>query len=355
MWGWLSCVVALLVAGAPAVAAPPPPSEDSAPTSADAVPLCPYRPAPFWVTNASHPNDGTPDPEGRIVFGIFQFNHEIWGQVVALFAIDPDGSDLGQLLNCDVARPRFSPDGTRLAFTVFMDNRRAQVATMNVDGTDLRVLTTRPGSSETPDWSPDGSWLIYAHVSPDCLDPDCVLTGGVTETLWRIDADGANARQVGASDSYDFEPKLSPDGTEVVFTRYDPSRAYWYTLMIRDLATGAERRVTADETEPEHPEWSPDGASIIYNTLHAADNPDVHMEQIERVPSDDPSAQPEVLYPEGGGCCAYKPTYSPDGASIAFLSRNRLLRMNADGSGVTEVLVASGSEVNHVAWGRTLE
>jgi dipeptidyl aminopeptidase/acylaminoacyl peptidase len=175
----------------------------------------------------------------------------------------------------------------------------------------------------------------------------------VTETLWRIDADGANARQVGSPGEYDWEPKLSPDGTEVVFTRYDPPRAYWYTLMIRDLATGAERRVTADETEPEHPEWSPDGASIIYNTLHDGDHPEVNMQQIERVPSDNPFMQPEVLYAPDEGCCAYKPTYSPDGASIAFEHGNRLLRMNADGSGVTPVLVAPVDEVNHVAWGPT--
>src|SRR5262245_6147711 len=208
----LLCGVAVFVVGAPVVATSPP-SGDSVPGSEVAVPLCANQPVPNWVTNARQPNDGTPDPDGRIVFGAGPHEHEMWGQIVSLYAIDPDGSDLVALPDCGMARPRFSPDGTRLALSVLMDDGRLQVATMNVDGTDLRVLTSGPGSNEIPDWSPDGSWLVYSHIAPDCIDPDCAIT---SETLWRMDADGANARQIGASEVYDWEPKLSPDGTEVL-------------------------------------------------------------------------------------------------------------------------------------------
>ena len=83
---------------------------------------------------------------------------------MSLHAIDPDGTDMVALLDCEVARPRFSPDGSRIAFAIVMDDQSFQVATMAADGTDLRILTDTPGYAETPDWSPDGSWLIYSYA-----------------------------------------------------------------------------------------------------------------------------------------------------------------------------------------------
>ena len=162
----------------------------AAPTTASAspTPLCANREPPPWVGWATFPADG-PDPQGRIFFGQFARSTDVLGQVVGpLLAIDPDGSDVVQVLDCEIERPRVSPDGTRLAFSIVMDNGAWQVATADVDGSDLRVLTSTPGSAETPDWSPDGSWLIYSHASQPCPTEsmeDCVLKDGVRYSLWR--------------------------------------------------------------------------------------------------------------------------------------------------------------------------
>jgi Tol biopolymer transport system component len=139
-----------------------------------------------------------------------------------------------------------------------------------------------------------------------------------------------------------------------VFTRIDPPDTpdgLWFTPMIRDLETGAERVVTANEFEPEHPDWARDGQSIIYNTLHAAD-PSIRMERIERVPANDASAEPVVLYsPPGGGPGAAKPTYSPDGSRVLFGCSMAMCLMDADGSNVAELLRVPAAELNHFAWG----
>jgi hypothetical protein len=342
----------LMLISAPASAQEASPGgDDTAPS-----PICANEAPPAAVADASHPNDGVPDPDGRIVFGRMVRNDEILGQLVSLYAIDPDGSDVVQLLDCEVIRPRFSPDGIRLVFSIAMDDGSLQVATMAVDGTDLRILTTTPGYADTPDWSPDGSWLVYAHSPVACASPSwgvCNMEEGMHTTLWRMDADGTDQTLLGDPDAFDWEPRLSPDGREVVFTRVDPANAFWFTLMIRDLETGEERIVTSDELEPEHPEWSPDGGSIIYNTLHEVD-PSIPMERIERVPADDDEAVPEVLYaPPGGGLGAYKPTYAPDGARIAFGCSRALCVMDADGSEAAPLFSIPGAELNHFAWGRT--
>ena len=305
-----------------AAASPPPPE-----------PVC--RDAQAGLPLPSHANDGTPHPGGRIVFGKLAYSNEK-GQVVApLFAIDPDGSDVVQILDCNVERPRISRDGTRLAFSVVMSDGSWQLATSTIDGSDLRILTsTPPGEQEektgTPDWSPDGKSLVYAR----------------NHTIWSIGANGSNDRLIGEADGFDWEPRFSPDGSSVVFLHGNFTKGVSEPWIL-DIATGKQRAVFAsNDRELEHPDWSPDGKWIIYNTLGPKG------ELIERMPSDDPDASPEAVFGSVGNF-AYKPAYSPDGKSIVFGCSGRLCVMAADGSDVKVLFAMPEFEVNHIAWGVT--
>ena len=336
--------------GSPSVGGTPSPSApmvdgSGVPTSGGSAsapaPLCPHL-KPSWVETASHPNDGVPDPEGRIVFGPVERGDEILGQLISpLVTMDADGSDLVQIFDCEVERPRFSPDGSRIAFSLAMDDDSWQVATIAADGSDLRILTSTTGYAQTPDWSPDGSWLIYATSPVKCSrDPFC---DSLNETLWRMDADGSDQRLIGSapSSAWDWEPRLSPDGREVVFVRNTPEDNYRWTIMIRNLETGEERVAKVDTREFEHPDWSPDGRFIVYNVTPPG--------PIERVPADDPTATAERL--GGDDIHGYKPAYSPDGSSIVYGCDGGICRMNADGSDVVELLQVPGVELNHFDWG----
>jgi Tol biopolymer transport system component len=304
--------------------------------------MCPDL-APPWVAAASHPNDGVPDPAGRIVFGQVHRSDEIIGQVIApLFSMDADGSDVVQIFNCELERPRISRDGSRIAFSIAMDDGTWQVATIAADGSDLRILTSTTGYAETPDWSPDGSWLIYAGTPVQCSrDPLCE---SLNESLWRVNADGSDQRQVGTTpaSAWDWEPRLSPDGREVTFVRNTPEDNYRWTVMIRNLESGQERAAKVDTRDLEHPDWSRDGQFIVYNVTPSG--------PIERVPADDPTAPAEVLTGDASHG-VYKPAYSPDGSSIVFGCDGGVCRMNADGSDVVELLRLPGVEFNHFAWG----
>lgn len=98
----------------------------------------------------------------------------------------PDGTQIALQVNLDVhvydlaARtmrrltqepqngmgPTWSPDGARLAF-VSTRNRRAEIFTMNADGSNQRALVTLPrGNAIDPRWSPDGSRIAFVFV-PD--------------------------------------------------------------------------------------------------------------------------------------------------------------------------------------------
>ena len=322
--------------------ASPIPSVLASPAAEAPVPVCNDRKPP-WVEAANSAKDG-PDPAGRIVFGQVSRDDVPFQVVDPLFAIDPDGSDLVQILSCDMERSRISHDGTRLAFSIFMSDGTWQIATSAIDGTDLRILTATSGWAEMPDWAPDDSWLGYAYSPTPCAVATCDVDGTFRPTIWRVNADGSDPRLIGNPDAFDSEPRLSPDGREVIFHRWDASKQL-EDYLIRDLATGTERRVTTSDAGIQHPDWSRDGRSIIYNT-----HPDASGPFIQTVPADDPAAKPVRIYGDAEHT-GFKPAYSPDGARIVFGCDGNLCLMNADGSKVVTLVGPVGFELNHFAWG----
>lgn len=343
-------VILTLLLAACGSSTPPQPSAGPRTTEAATASTAPTDPATSEPSATSQPGDGVPDPAGRIAFGRITRQDPNFGQVIAIWAIDPDGSDLLQLNEGESAFPAWSPDGSRLAFTQRQADGSWQIATMAPDGSDVRVLTTDNVISEVPSWSPDGTWLAY-DSSPTLPGGD-----GFHTTLWRIDADGSNPTQLGDPSTFDVEPRVSPDGTEVAFERLTfDGGIQRQALVVRDIETGVERVITAAGTAVEHANWSPDGAWLIYDVSPVLGGA-VPNDQVERIAADG-SGVPVVLFPATEQQGGFKPWYSPDGGRILFgcfmggpASSDAACLMDADGSNV-EILVNSGEHENHFSWG----
>lgn len=63
--------------------------------------------------------------------------------------------------------PRYSPDGTRLAFLRASEDGPAQLHVMSTDGGDARALTDQPLGVGAYSWSPDSSQIVYAARVPE--------------------------------------------------------------------------------------------------------------------------------------------------------------------------------------------
>src|SRR5678816_2464029 len=111
-----------------------------------------------------------------------------------IFTMYPDGSHQVNLTNTPLATdgdPNWSPDGTKIVFesdldefqnfdiylmnadgtnvvrlTSDRDTGSFEIYVMNSDGSNPLRLTKNPGDDTTPDWSPDGTRIAFAHV-PD--------------------------------------------------------------------------------------------------------------------------------------------------------------------------------------------
>ena len=151
-----------------------------------------------------------------------------------------DGSNLKQLTSDGKFKflPHFSPDGTRLVYTKYSvggygaPSSHADIAVFDLaTGTEKLVTTT--GANVQGTWSPDGTRIAYlAFVG---------MVGGGPGAIWMVDADGSNAHEVAAATG-------APDDTEwgdIAWSRQD------WLLFTVGQTTGGCGKVRTDKILPD--------------------------------------------------------------------------------------------------------
>ena len=122
-------------------------------------------------------------PNGaRIVFG----TKARFGGGKGIYAVNPDGSGMTALsTDPQDSFPAYSPDGTKIVYTVFDTG----IAVMNANGTNRDTIVVQPGPG-VASWSPDGQTIVYS-----------ALSNGVIK-LWMMSAAGGNPRLVPNAPSF---------------------------------------------------------------------------------------------------------------------------------------------------------
>lgn len=168
--------------------------------------------------------------------------------------------------------PRFSPDGSRIAFTSDRgggDN----IWIMNADGSDKRQLTKETFRLlNNPSWSPDGQYIVARkHFT----------TGRSLGTgeLWLYHVSGGNGvalvkRPSEAHQKELGEPMFAPDGKGIfyskdatsgpIFEYAQDSNSQLFVIERYDMATGKVERISGGPGGAARPQPSPDGRYMAF-------------------------------------------------------------------------------------------
>jgi len=169
--------------------------------------------------------------------------------------------------------------------------------------------------------------------------------------IWVVDPDGTDPRRLTTSEAVEDSPVWSRDGTMLAFwSQEGPGSPA--SLIVVDADGSQPRTIAVDEagrTPYFNVDWAPDARHLVYSLGGEGDpQPDEHV----YVAAVDGSGAAQVGDPT---LIARKPSYSPDGTTIAFTgSRERTpagpypeqgtYLMSSDGSGVRRLTTADAED-----------
>ncbi|MGN6543763.1 MAG: fibronectin type III domain-containing protein, partial [Aureliella sp.] len=251
----------------------------------------------------------------------------------------------GMPAGASVSEPEWSPNGNWL---LFAQEGSQQLYVLNsFDGRLLPVVDSNaaPIVGLNPTWAGDSStigWAGPARFGGSIPNLD-IMEG--TLQFYQDHALLVGQTNLTDSPAAEFRPDWSPDGTKLV---YDSSASGAGDLYLMDFAAKIGQRhptmnLTADRptTSESEADFSPDGTHIVFRSSQG--NVDLWVMNV------DGSGKTQLTNTPGDELA---PTWSPDGSKIAYslrtladgVSSQDIYMMNADGSGSEQLTFTAASE-----------
>ena len=171
------------------------------------------------------------------------------------------------------AEAYFSSDGKKLIFQSTREGHDCdQIYTMNVDGSDVKMVSTGDGRTTCAYFLPGDKRILYSstHLGGKQCPPRPDFSQGYvwavydTFDIFTANPDGSNVKRLTSTPGYDAETTINRQG-KLVFTSKRDGDLDIYTMD----ATGRNvKRLTNELGYDGGPFWSYDGKQIVYRAYH---------------------------------------------------------------------------------------
>lgn len=248
--------------------------------------------------------------------------------------------------------PQRSPDGRWVAYTLTTtdaekDKRNTDIWMVSWDGREQLQLTSSADNESSPRWSPDGKYLAFVASRGT---EDEKKRGG---QIWLLNRAGGEAHRVSDFKGGVSDIRWSPDSTRIAFVANDEDPAdepeklegwkrktpppividryhfkedrsgylkpLYSHLAVFDVATKKSTVITSGGTDDASPSWSPDGTSLAFLSKRGAPDPDrttnTDVWIVEAKAGASPRQITRTPFAESG-----RPVWSPDGRRLAVLA-----------------------------------
>jgi Tol biopolymer transport system component len=213
--------------------------------------------------------------------------------------------------------PTPTPQGGGLGEIAFVSTRTGipQIYLMRSDGSNLRQITNEQDGACQPDWSPDGTKIVY--VSP-CKQKQDIYQGS---SLYLIDVGETaveNSRTaLTANLGGDFEPAWCPTGNRIAFTSM---RDGYMEIYMLNLDTNQQTRLTRAQSisgaiYARMPAWNPYGSQIAY-VLKRTGSSQIWVTTDGDANIDKPNDR--LVQNANNNLVDYLPVWTPDGQFVIF-------------------------------------
>lgn len=259
------------------------------------------------------------------------------------------------------AEAYLSFDEKKIIFQATVDELQCdQIFTMNIDGSDKKMVSTGKGRTTCSYYLPGNNKIIYAstHLSDhNCPPPPDRSKGYVWKLyesfdIYSANADGTDLKQLTFSNGYDAEATVSLKGDKIVFTSLrdgDPE------IYVMDIDGSNQKRLTFEKGYDGGAFFSNDGSKIVFRASRPkteeelADYEDLVKNGLVR-----PSVlEIYTMNADGSniqqithlGKASFAPFFYPDGNRIIFASNVNsktgrdfdLYLINTDGAGLEQI------------------
>ena len=219
----------------------------------------------------------------------------------------------------------WSPDGTQVAYDYTL-NGSMDIAVMSLGGGEPHLVAGGPNDEAMPRWSPDGSRIAFLSDDGTGMNVYWVPpTGGARRKIAQTHLQYLDRfTSIAALGSQPW----SPDGRRLVFSRLEPTNSV--ALWTADIESGQEARLTSPPAGASdwRGAWSHDGEWIAFNRVSSGSPSNLYL-----VPAS--GGEPRAVLPDktaGSGAA----TWSVDDHHLLFVPAGPW------GGDVSEVEIGTG-------------